>query len=92
MVFTNHETRNTAFYRLLRPSGGEKGRLDLAARIVELIEDREPCFHRPADSHCAKPRLGVVLSALQYRRIREIRISPIIPKKFPGPSQLNLPP
>ena len=27
MVFTNHETRNTAFFRVLRPSGGEKCRL-----------------------------------------------------------------
>ena len=27
MVFTNHETRITAFYRMLRPSGGETCRL-----------------------------------------------------------------
>ena len=34
MLFTNHETRITAFYRVLRPSGGEKGRLVIVSEDV----------------------------------------------------------
>ena len=33
-IFMNHETRNTAFYHVLRPSGGEKCRL--AVRVSPL--------------------------------------------------------
>ena len=41
MVFTNHETRITAFYRMLRPSGGEKCRSGVDGNRIAASVIRE---------------------------------------------------
>ena len=85
------------FPQLLPVRGGKLPELDQPRflRLQLQAELRQPfpqLPEKPLESVPFWPFWLVEDRALQYRRILEIRISPICPKKFPLPSQLNLPP